>query len=42
LRAAQVTEDDHDVSLTFSAREEQALYGDRLYQVAAAKRLQLI
>jgi hypothetical protein len=42
LRAAHVTEDDHDVSLTFSAREEQALYGDRLYQVAAAKRLGLI
>ena len=41
--AEAVTRDDeHDLSLTFSAGEEFKLYGDRLYQYAAAKRLGFI
>jgi hypothetical protein len=34
--------DEHDLSLTFSAHEEWKFYGDRLYQVVAARRLNLI
>jgi hypothetical protein len=40
--AAVKSDDEHDLSLTFSAREEARLYGDRLYQVVAARRLKLI
>lgn len=40
--AARRSDDEHDVSLAWSAREEQAHRGDRLYQVVAARRLGLI
>ncbi|MEZ5666882.1 MAG: questin oxidase family protein [Alphaproteobacteria bacterium] len=40
--AACASDDEHDVSFAFSAREEQAVYGDRLYQVTAARRVGLI
>ena len=40
--AAVRSNDEHDLSLAFSAREEGRFYGDRLYQVVAARRLQLI
>jgi hypothetical protein len=40
--AAIKSDDEHDISLTFSAREEWALTHDRLYQVVAAKRLGLV
>ncbi|WP_176083763.1 questin oxidase family protein [Martelella sp. HB161492] len=41
--AAIASYDEHDISLTFSAQEEQKAWGgDRLYRVAAAKRLKLI
>ena len=40
--AAVASDDEHDLSLTFSAREEAALTGDRLYQVVAARRVRLI
>jgi hypothetical protein len=40
--AAIRRDDEHDISLTFSAREEWAFTQDRLYQVVAAKRLGLI
>src|SRR5579863_5797314 len=40
--AAVASNDEHDLSLTFSAREEWRVYGDRLYQVVAARRLKLI
>ena len=40
--AAVASDDEHDISLTFSAREEQKIYGDRLYRVVAAKRVGLI
>jgi hypothetical protein len=40
--AAIGSDDEHDISLTFSTREEWALTDDRLYQVVAAKRLRLI
>ena len=41
--AAIASYDEHDVSLTFSASEEQKAWGgDRLYRVAAARRLRLI
>ncbi|MBN9019460.1 MAG: questin oxidase family protein [Rhizobiales bacterium] len=36
------SDDEHDISLTFSAREEQKIYGDRLYRVVAARRVGLI
>jgi len=35
-------DDEHDLSLTFSAGDEFKHYGDRLYQYAAAKRLNLV
>lgn len=34
--------DEHDLSLVFSAREEGRTFGDRLYQVVAARRIGLI
>jgi hypothetical protein len=40
--AAVRSNDEHDLSLVFSAREEWKTYGDRLYQVVAARRVQLI
>jgi hypothetical protein len=41
-REAVTRDDEHDLSLTFSAGEEFKHYGDRLYQYAAAKRLNLV
>jgi hypothetical protein len=41
-REAVARDDEHDLSLTFSAGEEFEHYGDRLYQYAAAKRLSLV
>jgi hypothetical protein len=41
-REAAARDDEHDLSLAFSAGEEFRHYGDRLYQYAAAKRLSLI
>src|SRR3984885_2996598 len=41
-REAVARDDEHDLSLTFSASEEFKHYGDRLYQYAAAKRLSLV
>jgi hypothetical protein len=41
-REAVARDDEHDLSLTFSAGEEFEHYGDRLYQYAAAKRLGLV
>jgi hypothetical protein len=40
--AAARSDDEHDLSLVFSAREEFRMFGDRLYQVVAARRVQLI
>jgi hypothetical protein len=40
--AAVRSDDEHDLSLVFSAREEHRKFGDRLYQVVAARRVQLI
>jgi hypothetical protein len=40
--AACRSEDEHDISLVWSAREEQAHRGDRLYQVVAARRVGLL
>jgi len=40
--AATRSDDEHDISLTFSAREEEKIYGDPLYRVVAARRVQLI
>jgi len=39
---AVTRDDEHDLSLTFSAGDEFKHYGDRLYQYAAAKRLNLV
>jgi len=41
-REAVARDDEHDLSLSFSAGEEFKHYGDRLYQYAAAKRLNLV
>jgi hypothetical protein len=41
-REAVKRDDEHDLSLSFSAGEEFKHYGDRLYQYAAAKRLNLV
>jgi hypothetical protein len=41
-REAIARDDEHDLSLTFSAGEEFKHYGDRLYQYVAAKRLSLV
>jgi hypothetical protein len=35
-------DDEHDLSLSFSASEEFKIYRDPLYKYAAAKRLRLI
>jgi hypothetical protein len=40
--AAIRSNDEHDLSLAFSAREEWKTFGDRLYQVVAARRVGLI
>jgi hypothetical protein len=40
--AAVKSDDEHDLSLAFSAREEWRTYGDRLYQAVAARRVKLI
>ena len=40
--AAAASDDEHDISLVFSAREEEAVYGDALYRVVAARRMGLI
>lgn len=40
--AAAASDDEHDISLVFSAREEERTYGDRLYRVVAARRVGLI
>lgn len=43
IKAAAIRSDDeHDVSLTFSAYEEEKVWGDPLYRFAAARRLGLI
>ena len=42
FREAVTRDDEHDLSLSFSAGEEFKHYGDRLYQYAAAKRLNLV
>lgn len=39
---AVASDDEHDISLVFSASEEEKVYGDRLYQVVAARRVGLI
>ncbi len=40
--AAVASDDEHDISLVFSAREEEKIYGDPLYRVVAARRVNLI
>jgi hypothetical protein len=40
--AAVRSNDEHDLSLVFSAREEWLFHGDPLYKVVAARRVQLI
>jgi hypothetical protein len=42
FREAVTHDDEHDLSLSFSAAEEYKRYGDPLYKYAAAKRLNLI
>ena len=42
MAAACASDDEHDISFTFSASEEQRVHGDRLYQVIAARRVGLI
>jgi hypothetical protein len=39
---AIMSDDEHDLSLVFSAREEWKTFGDRLYQIVAARRVGLI
>ncbi len=39
---AVASADEHDISLVFSASEEEAVYGDRLYRVVAARRVGLL
>ena len=41
-RTAIASDDEHDVSLVFSASEEDKVYGDPLYRVVAARRVGLI
>ena len=41
-REAITRDDEHDLSLSFSASEEFKRYGDPLYKYAAAKRLNLV
>lgn len=40
--AARLSNDEHDVSITFSCQEEMKIYGDPLYQLAAARRVGLV
>jgi hypothetical protein len=40
--AACRSQDEHDISLTFSAWQEDMLYNDPLYRVAAARQLRLL
>ena len=40
--AAAQSYDEHDLSITFSCQEEMKLYGDPLYQLAAARRMGLV
>jgi Questin oxidase-like len=42
MRAAAASNDEHDLSLVFSAREEQKIYGDPLYTLVAARRVNLL
>ena len=42
FREAVTRDDEHDLSLTFSAGEEFRFYGDPLYRYAASKRLGLV
>ena len=42
VAAALMSDDEHDFSLVYSAREEEKAYGDRLYRVVAARRMGLI
>ena len=39
---AVASDDEHDISLVYSAREEERVYADRLYRVVAARRVGLI
>ena len=38
---AVASDDEHDLSFTFSAMEEEKTYGDVLYRILAARRLDL-
>jgi len=40
--AAAASSDEHDISLTYSARAEETVWGDPLYRVVAARRLGLV
>ena len=40
-RRPSLCDDEHDISLTFSAHEEWKLYGDPLYKLVAARRVRL-
>lgn len=42
MAEAVASNDEHDISLVFSASEEEKVYGDRLYRVVAARRVGLI
>ena len=41
-RAAVASNDEHDLSLVFSASEEQKIYLDPLYRLVAARRVGLL
>jgi len=41
-RAAVASNDEHDLSLVFSASEEEKIYGDPLYKLVAARRVNLL
>jgi hypothetical protein len=40
--AARRSRDEHDISLTFSAWQEDTMYHDPLYRVAVARQLRLL
>ena len=42
MSTAVASDDEHDISLVFSASEEDKIYGDPLYRVVAARRVGLI
>ena len=42
MAAAVRSNDEHDLSLVFSASQEQKVYGDPLYQLVAARRVNLV